>query len=92
MEPITIELEVHPPVLPPIAVGPVSVTPDKITTRYDKVPNFGGYPTMVAQESGLWSEVVYAPVKGRGVSRGRGGRPPEADPLDTGDCCDGAQG
>lgn len=81
-----VEMEVYPPVLPPIAVGSVSVNPDLIATHYDKISNFGGYPTMVAQESGAWSEVVYAPVKGRGVSRGR---PQEPDPIDTGgDCCD----
>ena len=91
MDPIEIEITIQPPVLPPIMVGPVSVTSDLITTKYDKIPNFGGYPSMVAQESGLWSEVVYAPVRGRGVTRGRSSRlsTEEADPLDTGDCCDG---
>jgi PKD repeat protein len=33
----------------------VTVTPDWIITQHDKIPNFGGQPTLVAAQSGNWS-------------------------------------
>lgn len=38
------------------ASGGVNVTPDWITTYDDKIPNFGGHPTLMAAQSGLWSD------------------------------------
>jgi PKD repeat protein len=39
----------------PSASG-VLVTPDWITTPFDKIPNFGGHPTLIATQSGDWSD------------------------------------
>lgn len=38
------------------ASGGVNVTPEWITTYYDKIPNFGGNPTLTAMQTGLWSD------------------------------------
>ncbi len=42
------------PPAPPVQPG-VTVTSEWITTPYDKIPNFGGHPTLEAVASGNWS-------------------------------------
>lgn len=41
---------------PPAPDGSVTVTADWITTPHDRIPNFGGRPTITAIASGAWSD------------------------------------
>ena len=54
----------------------VVVTPDWIITKYEKIPNFGGHPTLVAAQSGAWSDPATwggrVPAVGEIVSIGAG--------------------
>src|SRR5205085_6978790 len=54
----------------------VVVTPDWIITKYEKIPNFGGHPTLVAAQSGPWSDPAtwggQVPAAGAIVSIGAG--------------------
>lgn len=57
---------------PPAAPPGVTVSSDWITTPYDKIPNFGGSPTIWAASTGNWSDPAtwggHLPVAGDVVS------------------------
>jgi PKD repeat protein len=69
------EVTVTEPPPPPVQSSTV-VTADWITTPWDKIPNFGGHPTLVAVRSGNWSDARTwggrAPQTGDVVSIGAG--------------------